>query len=102
MTAALGLACHFFVALSAATVFYVASRKLKLLTCHPIFSGTIYGICVYTVMYWIVMPLVYGPRAFNWSVTIVAILTHIVCVGTPISLMVHRYSAVCPPRAGCS
>ena len=91
-SAALGLACHFFIAFAAATVFYIASRQLTLMTRRPIFSGVLYGIAVYTVMYWIVVPFVFGPRPFNWNVTVVAIVTHIVCVGTPISLVVHRHS----------
>jgi len=91
-TAALGLACRFFVALCAATLFYLASRWITIMTRRPVFAGALYCVMVYTVMYWVVVPLVFGPRPFNWSVTIVAIFTHIVCVGTPISLMVHRYS----------
>jgi hypothetical protein len=97
-TAALGLACHFFIAFSAATVFYFASRKLTFMTRRPFLCGALYGIAVYLVMYWIVIPLVFGPRPFNWSATVIAIITHIVCVGTPISLMVHLYGGNPTPR----
>jgi hypothetical protein len=56
-TALLGGTLHFLIALSAAAVFYAASRKIDFMTRRPILSGVLYGVCVYLVMYWIVMPL---------------------------------------------
>jgi uncharacterized membrane protein YagU involved in acid resistance len=92
-TAALGAVLHFLIAFSAAGVFYGASRRLRLMTQRPVISGVIYGIAVYFFMYWVVMPLSAYPRPpFSISAAIVAILTHIVCVGLPISLIVRRYS----------
>jgi uncharacterized membrane protein YagU involved in acid resistance len=91
--ALLGLAIHFFVAYSAATVFYLASRKLTFMVRQPFIYGPIYGILVYTFMYWVVMPLsARPPGKFSWTNTIVAILTHIVCVGTPIAFVESRFS----------
>ncbi len=90
---ALGLACHFFIAYSAATVFYLASRRISLMTRRPILSGALYGVCVYVVMYWIVVPL---SRLHRWprsiKAALIAIVIHIVCVGLPISLIVRRFS----------
>jgi hypothetical protein len=92
-TAALGAVIHFLIAFSAATVFYLASRKLTFMTGRPIVSGILYGVAVYLVMYWVVVPLSNLHRQpFSWSGTLIAIITHMVCVGTPISLMVRRYS----------
>ena len=69
-TALLGLACHFFIAFCAATLFYFGSYKLKFMTERPILAGFAFGIAVYLVMYWLVMPLsriepavLYGPHA---------------------------------------
>ena len=91
-TAALGLVCHFFIAFSAATVFYVASRKIIFMTRRPVASGILYGVAVYFVMYWIVLPLSsFHKGPFSWSATVIAIITHMVCVGTPISLVINRY-----------
>jgi hypothetical protein len=91
-TVVLGGACHFFIAFSAAAVFYVASRKLKFLTYHAVLSGIAYGISIYLVMYWIVMPLSRLARApLSLSQTILAIITHMLCVGLPISLTIRRY-----------
>ena len=92
-TALLGLAIHFFVAFSAATVFYLASRKFTFMVRQPLVYGPIYGILVYTFMYWVVMPLSARPLGkFSWTNTIVAIITHIVCVGTPIALVESHFS----------
>ncbi|MGH9702833.1 MAG: hypothetical protein ACRD4K_05620 [Candidatus Acidiferrales bacterium] len=92
-TAALGLAFHFLIAFSAATVFYFASRKISFLLRQPILAGVLYGVAVYLVMYWIVVPLSLAHRGrFSIFNTVVAILTHMVCVGLPISLMVRRFS----------
>jgi uncharacterized membrane protein YagU involved in acid resistance len=88
----LGGALHFLIAFSAAAVFYAASRKIDFMTRRPILSGALYGVCVYLVMYWIVMPLsrFHPPQTVTRS--IIAIVTHMICVGLPISLMVRRFS----------
>ncbi len=92
-TAALGLGLHFFIAYSAATVFYFASRFLVFLTRRPVASGIFYGVAVYLVMYWVVMPLSHmHHRGFSLRATVIAIITHMICVGLPISLTVYRYS----------
>jgi hypothetical protein len=93
-TAMLGAAIHFFIAFSAAAVFYLASRKFFFLTQRPILSGLFYGVAVYLVMYWIVMPLArfHGAPRTVLS-TAIAVVTHMVCVGLPISLVVRRSSS---------
>ena len=91
-TALLGLAIHFFIAFSAATVFYLASRKLTFMVRQPFIYGPIYGVLVYTFMYWVVMPLsARPPGKFSLFNTVIAIITHIVCVGTPIAFVESRF-----------
>ena len=92
-TAALGGALHFLIAFAAAGAFYLASRKLDVLTRRPILSGVLYGVGVYIFMYWLVIPLSHFRRGpFSVDATLIAIVTHMVCVGLPISLVVRRYS----------
>jgi hypothetical protein len=92
-TALLGVAIHFFVAFSTATVFYLASRKLTFMVRRPFLYGPIYGILVYTFMYWVVMPLsARPPGKFSLFNTAIAIITHIICVGTPIALVESHFS----------
>ena len=91
--AALGLFLHFLIAFGAASVFYIASRKMRFLTAKPFIAGPLYGIAVYVFMYWIVLPLsAYHRMAFSPRVALLAVVTHIVCVGMPITVAVRRFS----------
>src|SRR5947207_6519923 len=54
---ALGVFLHFFIALSAATFYYVASRKLEFLKEHWLICGLFYGAAVDQVMTLVVLPL---------------------------------------------
>ena len=91
-TAALGLAFHFLIAFTAATVFYIASRKLTFMVRQPFIYGPIYGVLVYSFMYWVVMPLsARPPGKFSLFNTVIAIITHIICVGTPIAFVESRF-----------
>jgi hypothetical protein len=92
-TGALGLAFHFLIAFTAAAVFYAASRKLPALLEHPWLAGVGYALVVYGFMYWIVMPLSRLHRSpVTLSYTVTAIIVHIICVGLPISLVIHRFA----------
>jgi len=99
-TATLGLGFHFLIAFAAATLFYLASRKLPFMTRRPFLSGVLYGVAVYGFMYWIIIPLSAIRRGpFSLSGTITAIIVHMVCVGLPISLVVKRYSRIPAARS---
>ena len=92
-TAALGVLLHFFIALSAATVFYLASRRLRFLTQRPVLYGLIYGALVYSFMHLVVLPLsnvAHGPT--RWAYQIPEFFWHWIGVGLPISLSVRRYA----------
>jgi len=93
MTAALGLALHFFIMLCAVIIFYLASSIFPLLARRPILSGAVYGVLVYLVMYWMVVPLSrIGPRPHSVSNDAIAILIHIFLIGLPIALILRRLS----------
>jgi hypothetical protein len=92
VTAGLGLALHFFVAFGVVSVFYVASRKIDFLTIHPVASGVLYGIGVYIVMYWFVLPTAFPTfRHRVWN-ELLAVAIHISLIGLPCALIVRRYS----------
>ena len=92
-TALLGLFCHFFIAFSAATVYFTASRWIPLLLEHAVISGALYGVAVYFFMNRIVVPLS-GAIKYPFSLQMMAIgvVIHIFCVGLPIALVIRRYS----------
>jgi len=91
-TAGLGLALHFFVAFVVVSIFYLASRRIGFLTIHPVVSGVLYGIGVYIVMFWLVLPTVFSTfrhRLFN---ELLQLAIHICLIGLPCALIVRRYS----------
>ena len=92
VTAGLGLALHFFVAFVVVSVFYLASRKIEFLTRHSVVSGVLYGIGVYIVMYWFVLPSAFPTfRHRVWN-ELLAVAIHISLIGLPCALIVRRYS----------
>jgi hypothetical protein len=93
-TWALGLALHFFIALSAAAVYYAASRKLDFLKVHFLVCGLFYGIAVFLVMNLIVLPLsaLHAAGPYQLRGLIQGLLVHMFCIGLPISFSVHRFS----------
>jgi len=98
-TAGLGLAIHFFIAFVAASVFYAASRKVAWLRRQAVISGFLYGIAIYLVMYWIVMPLAYPVVHPSISRDTSAVIVHMFLIGLPISLIVRRFSQPNRPSA---
>jgi uncharacterized membrane protein YagU involved in acid resistance len=92
-TALLGLFCHFFIAFSAATVYFTASRWIPFLLAHAVISGALYGVAVYFIMNRVVVPLS-GAIKYPFSLQMMAIgvVIHIFCVGLPIALVVRRCS----------
>jgi hypothetical protein len=91
-TAGLGLAIHFLIAFTAASVFYAASRKLTFLNQHAVTSGLLYGIAVYLSMYWIVVPLAFVNARHSVSRDVTAVIIHMLLIGLPISLIVRWHS----------
>jgi hypothetical protein len=92
-TALLGLFCHFFIAFTAAAVYFAASRVLHFLQGHSVVSGVLYGVAVYFFMNQIVVPLsAVAKRPFSMRMMVIGIGIHIFCVGLPISLSVRRFS----------
>ena len=92
VTAGLGLALHFFVAFVVVTIFYLASRKIGFLTLHPVVSGVLYGIGVYIVMYWFVLPTVFPTFRHRLGNELLAVAIHVSLIGLPCALIVRRYS----------
>jgi asparagine N-glycosylation enzyme membrane subunit Stt3 len=92
VTAGLGLALHFFVAFMVVLVFYLASRRIEFLTIHPVMSGVLYGIGVYVVMYWFVLPTAFATFRHRLWNELLAVAIHISLIGLPCALIVRRYS----------
>jgi hypothetical protein len=92
VTAGFGLAVHFFVAFVVVSIFYLASRKIPFLTKQPFVSGVFYGIGVYIVMYWFVLPTAFSTFRHRFSNELLAVAVHISLIGLPTAFIVRRYS----------
>jgi hypothetical protein len=90
--AGLGLAIHFFVALVVVSIFCLASRPFPFLTQHAVVSGALYGIGVYLVMYWLVLPTAFPTFRHRLGNDALALAIHIFLIGLPTALIVRRYA----------
>jgi hypothetical protein len=90
----LGIVLHMFIAISAATIFYAASRKLHFMKTNFVVSGLFFGIGLYLVMTLIVLPLsalhATGPLARHEIIQ--GLLIHMLIIGLPISFFVRKFS----------
>ena len=93
--AALGLALHFLIATAAAAVYWLASRRLTVLARRPVVCGLLYGVAVYLVMNFVVVPLsaAYFKPSSAPSALLLNAAGHMLLVGLPIALAARRYSA---------
>ena len=93
-TALLGLLCHFLIAFGAAGAYYGVSRVWPVLVYQAVICGLLYGIPVYLVTNYVVVPLSrIGHIIVNTpGQMITALIILMVCVGLPISLAVRRFA----------
>ena len=92
-TAVLGAFLHFFNALVIAAIFVGASRVWPVLARRATLFGPLYGIGVYLVMNYVVLPLsAFPPRTKPPApvVWITGVLAHMFLIGLPIALAAKR------------
>jgi len=91
-SALLGLFFHYFIAFSATTVFLLASHKLPLAR-HPFLYGTLFGVALYVVMNYIVLPLSkIGLRPTPPLIPLInGVAALIFCIGIPLAFIARRY-----------
>lgn len=88
-TAALGLALHYFIATTVGFVFYAAASYAPGLWRRPWLWGALYGVVVYGVMTYVVVPLSRaggggGKPDLVWIT--LSILVHALGIGVPVAL----------------
>ena len=90
----LGVLLHFSIATSAATIFYLASRRLTFMTEHPLVCGLLFGAAVEEVMNLVVLPLsaLHARGPYELHDLIQGLLVHVVVVGLPISYSIRRFA----------
>jgi hypothetical protein len=102
-SAFLGLAIHFFVALSIVATYYLASRPLAILVRRPVLCGAVYGVAVYFFMNRVVIPRsAIGTTAFSLALFINGIAIHILGIGIPAALFVAQSARARLSTAGAA
>ena len=91
-TAVAGLLFHFFIAFTITAIFFAAASRLRWLVRHPAIWGPLYGIGVYLVMNFVVIPLSrIGPRPLAAPIVLVTgVLVHMFLIGAPIAFGARR------------
>jgi len=93
-TYALGVLLHFFIACSAAAIYYAASRRLRFLTEHPLVCGLFFGSWVELFMRLIVLPLsgLHAMGPYTHHDLVLGLLVHMFVIGLPISFSVRWFA----------
>jgi hypothetical protein len=92
-TGILGLFLHFSIAVVMAAVYYAAATRVPLLVKRAVVCGIAYGLVLYAVMNFVVMPLsAIGAHGGGGPlyIPISGILVHMFLVGLPIALFTRR------------
>ena len=95
----LGVLLHFVIALSAAALYFAASRKLQFLAEYPLVCGLFFGAAVELVMRLIVLPLsaLHASGPYEYRDLVQGLVVHMVVVGLPISFSVWRFARGAEP-----
>jgi hypothetical protein len=90
----LGVFLHFFIAFSAASVYYVASRRWAFLIEYPLVCGLFFGGAVQEVMNLVVLPLsaLHAKGPYSLHDLLLGLAVHMVVIGLPISFSVRRFA----------
>jgi uncharacterized membrane protein YagU involved in acid resistance len=83
----IGAALHYFIALCIVLVYWLAGRRYDILLRRPVLYGSAYGVLVYLVMNYVVIPLSATKRpAFLLSWVVCSVLVHAFLIGVPAAL----------------
>ena len=90
--ALVGLAIHYSITCAWATLFVLVSLQLPALRAHAVVSGSLYGLLIYAVMNYVVLPhtRVISHPAVRVSVICNAVAALVFCMGLPIALISRR------------
>ena len=101
-TVVIGALLHYFIALCIVLVYWLASRRYDVLIRRPILCGSVYGVLVYAVMNYVVIPLSATQRsAFLLSWVVSSVLVHAFLIGVPAALFAKAAVRGSPsPRTG--
>jgi hypothetical protein len=90
-TAVLGLGLHFLIATSMCLVYYLVARRWSLLWRRPVGCGAGYGLLLYAIMNYVVVPLSAASSGSKDRLWVgLSIVVHVFLIGIPIALFASR------------
>jgi len=89
--AAIGLGVHYALMTIMVLLYFTLASRFDFMRRQWLVSGALYGIAIYLVMYWVVVPTRFGsePKTDLWAVSN-ALFSHIICVGLPMAFIASR------------
>ncbi len=96
-----GLLFHFLIMLAMVAVYFATAGIFPRLNQEPYRSGIGYGLLLWVIMYWIVLPHRFPSifPVFNITEIAAQLLSHVVMVGIPIAQVARRAVQWRSPRA---
>ena len=99
-TAALGLLLHYFIATTMSFTYYFAAGEWTTLRRHPLAGGAAYGLLLYVVMNYVVLPLSAAGAGSPDRLWIgLSIAVHMFLIGVPIAFFARRALGTLPASA---
>ena len=90
-TGALGFVSQYFIAISMAVTYYLVARRWPALWERPVPYGAAYGLLVYGIMNYVVVPLSNAGTGSNDPLWVgMSIAVHMFLIGLPIALYTRR------------
>ena len=88
----LGLIMHFLIALSWTLIFFLVYPKLSFLSKNKIVSGIVFGLFVWAMMSFVILPLTSTPKfPFNLGRAMIGAAILILMIGMPVSFLANKY-----------
>lgn len=96
-TAALGLLLHYFIATSMSVTYYLVATRVSALGRRPLLLGAAYGLLLYAIMNFVVVPLSAAPPQSKDPLWLgLSVAVHAFLIGVPIALFARRALALRP------
>ena len=89
--AVFGLIFHYLIAIGFTLLFFILYPKIKLLIKNKLLLGVLYGLFIWIIMQFLIVPLSQAPELkISFQSASIAILILIVCIGIPLSWLAKR------------
>jgi hypothetical protein len=94
LAAPLGLAVHFAIMLVMVAAYVIIATRVPVLKRQWLVAGVLYGLLLWFVMYWVVLPLRFGiPNPSEAAAITRQLISHVLLVGIPIAWITARGQA---------